>query len=80
MGMVTSLQRWACNFFISPQIANPHILGLFPQSQISEVCQSANRKSATCVMINPQNAKLQIFKGKSSVSDPDPLWFTSNIF
>ncbi len=32
--------------FVSPQLANPQILGLIPQSQISEVCQSANCKPA----------------------------------
>jgi hypothetical protein len=78
--------------FVSPQIANLQILGLIPQSQsqISEVCQSANDKF---VMINPQVANQQISlvyqqhianpqicKEKSSVSDPCPQWFAFNIF
>jgi hypothetical protein len=34
--------------FVSPQIANPQIIGLIPQSHIRkfEVCQSTKRKSA----------------------------------
>ncbi len=34
---IACMQRWQTNFFKSPQIANPPVLGLIPQSQIRKV-------------------------------------------
>jgi hypothetical protein len=62
-------------FFDSPQIVHPEILGLIPQAQIRK---SQIRKFRWCPSV--QIANPQIYKAKSSVFDPDPHWFASNIF
>jgi hypothetical protein len=56
--------------FFSPQIANPQILRLIPQSQIS--------KYLWCSSPQITNPKISMEKG--IVSDPDPHWFASNKF
>jgi hypothetical protein len=60
--------------FVGPQIANPQIL--IPQSQIRKFLWQI-RRFPWCP---GQQITNQICKEKSSVSDPDPHWFASNIF
>jgi hypothetical protein len=72
------------NFFVGPQIANPQILGLIPQSQIRKFlrCASPQIANPQICYVNPQISlvsSLQIAdpqicmgKGKSSIFDPDP--------
>jgi hypothetical protein len=54
------------NLFVSPRVANPQILGLIQQYQISKFLRCVSiRKSQIrkFVMINPHIANLQIFLG-----------------
>ncbi len=56
--------------FVNPQIANPHILGLIPQSnsQISELCQSANRNPQKIIgSPNHKSAKCHICGGSANL-------------
>jgi hypothetical protein len=83
------------NFFVSPQIANPQILEIIPQSQARKFLRCAmvhKSQIRKFVMINPQIAFPQISLGptpheyrirkfeRKSVSDLDPHRFNSNIF
>ncbi len=52
------------NFFLSPQVTNPQILGLisFATLHISLVCQSANRKSANFYDLSANNKSANFYK------------------
>jgi hypothetical protein len=41
------------NIFVSPQIANPQILGLIPQLQIGKILRCTSLQIRKFVMINP---------------------------
>jgi hypothetical protein len=72
--MNSSNQRWARNFFIGSQIANPQILGLIPQSQICKFLARASPKISNLQICNDYSAnrKSANFQGKSVIFGPDP--------
>jgi hypothetical protein len=50
-------------FFVRPQIANPQIFGLIPQSQIRKFLRCSGPQILKFVMINPTIVNPQIFLG-----------------